>query len=79
MSRLGRGLDELSEIIGRESCIAGDSTHRECVDRVMAGDRDDPGAVSHDDVLALPSDSKPSLLERTDGIEMVDSRNPGHG
>ena len=79
LSRLGRGLEEFSEIIERESCIAGDSTHRESVDRVVARNCDDARAISHDDMLALPGDPKSCLLERTDGIEVVDSRNPWHG
>jgi len=78
LSRLGRRLDEFSEIIRRESCVTGDSTHRERVDGVVARNGDDSGAVGHDDVLALARDSKTDLLECTYRIEMIDAGDPGH-
>ncbi len=64
MSRLGRGLQELSKLIGCQPCVASDSAHGERVDGVVAWDRDDAGIVGHDDVFALPGDSKAGFLKR---------------
>ena len=72
------GSQQRLELLNRETGVAYDSTHRERVDRIVAWDRDNPGAVSHDDVLALASDSKASLFERFHGCKMVDARYPRH-
>ena len=79
MSRLGRGSQKFSELIGCQPSVAGDSAHGECVDGIVARNRDDSGVIGHDDVFALPRDSETGLLERANGVEMVDSRNARHG
>jgi len=55
------------EILNGEAGVAYDPTHRERVDGIVARNRDDSGAVGHNDVLALASDSKPGLFERSHG------------
>jgi hypothetical protein len=75
---LGADSQEFTKLIGSQSGIAYDSAHRESVDGVVTRDRDDSGVVGHDDVFALPCDSEPGLLERANGVEMIDSGNTGH-
>jgi len=45
---------------------------------VSPASRDDSQAVSEDNVLSLASDSEAALLERSNGIEMIDARELGH-
>ena len=78
LSELGRGSQELPEVIGCKPSVAHDSAHCEGVDWIVAWNRDDSGAVGHDDVFALARDAKPHLFERPHGIEIVDSGNAGH-
>ena len=72
------GSQQRLELLHGEAGVAYDSTHRERVDRIVARDRNNPGAVSHDDVFALPSDSKSGLLKRFHRCKMVDAGNPRH-
>jgi len=72
------GSKQRSELLNGEARVVDDSTHRECVDRIVARDSDNSGAVSHDDVFALASDSKASLFERFHGCKMVNAGYPRH-
>src|SRR4051812_39873382 len=54
-------LQQLAELIGRQSRVANDTTHGEGVHRVVSRDRDDPGTVRHDPVPTLPYDFKARL------------------
>lgn len=44
----------------------------------MPGDRKDPRSIRHDDVLALPNDAKPSLLESPHRIQVIDAGDLAH-
>jgi hypothetical protein len=44
----------------------------------VPGDREDPAAVRHDDVLALPNNLETCLLECADRIQVRDVRQLGH-
>jgi len=55
-------LQERAEVFVTESGIADDAAHRECVDRILPGNGDDPNIVGHHDVLALPGDPKARFL-----------------
>jgi hypothetical protein len=72
------GSQQRLELLNGETGVAHDSAHRERVDRIVARNRDDPGTVSHDDVLALACDLKASLFERFHGRKVVDTWYPRH-
>lgn len=57
------------------SRIPDDAAHGERVHGIVSRNGDDPDAVGHHDVLALPDDSEVGLPQGSDGIRMVDARN----
>src|SRR2546426_8866678 len=61
-----------------EPSVANDAAHGERVHGVVSGDRDDPNAVGHHDVLALPNDPKARLLQSAYSVLMVDARYSRH-
>ena len=65
---------QISELLRRETSIAYDAAHRDCIYWVVPWNRQDPHSVRHDDVLALPGDPEPSLFECLDGPKVRDSR-----
>ena len=73
-----RCLKEFPELLGSETGILGDTAHRQRVDGVVPRNRDDPGAVGHDDVLALANDPEVCLLECSNCAEMIDARDSRH-
>jgi hypothetical protein len=44
----------------------------------VPGDRQDPLAICHDYVLALPADPESNLLEGPNSVEMIDTRDARH-
>ncbi len=46
---------------------------------MVPGNGENAGTVAHHDLLALANHVKPRLLERADGVEMVDAREFRHG
>jgi hypothetical protein len=61
-----------------ETRITGNSAHRECVHRIVARNRDNPLAVRHDDMLALPSDTETGLFKRPHCVKVIDAGDPRH-
>jgi len=45
--------EQFAKLIRGKSCVASDSAHCECVDWIVAGYRDDSGAISHHNVFPL--------------------------
>lgn len=72
-------LQQSPELLNCEAGILHDSTHRDRVDRICPGNRQDPDAVAHHDVLPLASDFEASLLERPHGILVVYAGDLRHG
>lgn len=72
-------LQESLELVDRQASITDDSTHRERVDWVRAGNREDPRTIRHHNVLALARHAKPDLLKSPHSIEVIDAGNPGTG
>ena len=68
-------LKQLAKLFDGKPGVADDTAEGKCVDGVVTRDGEDPCAAGHNDVLALADHRKPGLLERADGIEMVDARN----
>ena len=57
----------------RQTSIACDSTHGECIYGIVSGDGHDPQAIGHDDMFALTRDSKADFFESADGIKVIDT------
>ena len=72
------GLEQPLERLYGETGITNDPAHRQGIDRIVAGNRQDAGAVRHDDVLALTSNAKPRLLQCANGLLVVDARDLRH-
>ena len=68
-------LQQLTELLNGKARVAGDTTHRECVDRIVAGHCHDALTVAHDDVLSLARDPEASLLQCAHGVEVIDAGN----
>jgi hypothetical protein len=66
-------LEEFSKLFDRETSIADNTTHRERVDGIMAGNRKKPHTVRHDDMLALARNAKTRLLQGPDRLQMIDA------
>ena len=69
---------ELLELLNRESSVTHDPAHGKGVDWIGTGERENAAAIGHDNVLAFASDIESSLLERPDGIAVIDARESGH-
>lgn len=70
---------KLTKLFHGQPCVASDTTHRERVDRIVAGNRHDALTVAHDDVLSLTDDLETGLLERPHGVEVIDARDLWQG
>jgi hypothetical protein len=71
--QVGR-LQQVPKLLQTYSCIPNDAGHRECMDWIVAGNRQDSRSIRHDDVRALAQNSEPRFLQRGDSSKMVDSR-----
>jgi len=68
-------LEQLAESLGSQSGSADNHRHGVGVDGIVAGDRDDPLPIRHDDVSALPCDTESGFFQGAHRAEMRDSRN----
>jgi hypothetical protein len=73
MRRLAPRSKQRAKFFDGESGVAGNAPHRECVDRIVARDRHDPGAVRHDDMLALTRDAEARFFQGSHGFEVIDA------
>lgn len=71
-------LQKLTELIHGQPGVASDTAHRECIDRIVAGDNHDALTIAHDDMLALAHNPESSFFERADGVKVIDARDLGH-
>jgi hypothetical protein len=69
-------LQERTKLPDGEARVTNDAAEGEGVDRIVAWNRNYSGAIGHNDVLALPDDYEPGLLERAYGVEMIDAGDP---
>jgi hypothetical protein len=53
---------EATELSVRQSRVAHDVSHRDRVNRIVAGNRENPRAICHNDVFALAGNSEASFL-----------------
>ena len=71
-------LEKFAKFPRCEAGISDDSAHRKRVHGVVPGDGHDSPAFSHDDVLPLPGNLEPSLLQSFDGPKVRDAGNLRH-
>ena len=69
---MGRS-EQLSEFFDGKARISDDPAEGVRIDGVVARDRQNADAIGHDDVLALPGDPEPRLLQRAHRVEVIDS------
>lgn len=72
-------LEQLAELIDGEASVADNPGHSDRVHGIVSRDCDPANAISHDDVLALPQNPKPSFLQGSNGNEMIDAGQLRHG
>jgi hypothetical protein len=57
--------------------VARDAAHRECIDRIVAGDDHDALTIAHDNVFALAHNPESGFFESADGVNVIDARDLG--
>ena len=68
------GLQKSLEFLDGQPSIPNDTTHRECVYRIVPRNSDNSAIIiCHDDVLPLPGNPKTSLLQGADSIKVIDT------
>ena len=72
-------LQQFTKFLNGQAGIASDTTHSECIDRIMPRDGHDALAIGHDDVLSLTRNRKSRFLERTHSVKMIDARDARQG
>ncbi len=72
------GSQEFPELFDGQSRIAHNASHSVSVHGIVSGNRKNPSAVAHDNVLSLVHDSEANLLKCSHCTEMVDSGNLRH-
>src|SRR5262249_14633742 len=70
--------EKLLELLDSQTRVLSDTTHRVCVDWVVARNRKDSATVRHDDVLAFANDLEPGLLQGADRLEVRHAGDLGH-
>lgn len=70
-------LQQFAKLLDRKPGITNKTTHRECVDGIVARNGKDPPTVSHHDVLALTRDPESSLFEGAYRIKVIYPGNLG--
>lgn len=71
-------LEQLPEFRDGKPCVAHDAAHSERIHGILARDREDALSIGHNDVLAFPSNSEPSLLQRPHCVTVVNARELRH-
>jgi hypothetical protein len=67
-------LEQLSELFWGQPCCLGDSTHGDCIDRIVSRNHQTRLAVRHDDVPAFARDAVTYLLKDPDCVTLADAR-----
>ena len=70
--------EKFAELLRRKPGIPNNTAHRQRVHRVVPWDGQNPPAVGHDDVFALPRYLEASLLKRLNSPEVRYPGNLGH-
>jgi hypothetical protein len=79
--RAGRSLklQQLTKLFNGKTSIANDTTHCNCIDGVVTGNRENPLPITHHDMFALTHDLEAGLLKRANCVEVVNARYLGQG
>jgi hypothetical protein len=71
-------LQQLSEFPDAQPRILHNPAHRESIHWIMAWNGQNARSVGHDNMCTLAENAKSGLFERSDGSQMVNSRQLGH-
>ena len=74
-----RGLQQSTELFDRQTRIASDAAHGECIDGIVPRDGNDARAIAHDNMLSLARDMKAGFLERAHSVKVIDAREARQG
>jgi len=74
-----RQLQQITELLDRQTRIASDAAHRECIDRVVPRDCNDARSIAHDNMLSLTRDMKAGFLESAHSVKVIDTRETRQG
>ena len=68
-----RQLHQCTELLDRQTRIASDAAHGECIDGIVPRDGNDTHTIAHDNMLSLTRDMKAGLLERAYSVKVIDA------
>ena len=68
-----RQLQQITELLDRQTRIASDAAHGECVDGIVPRDGNDARTIAHDNMLSLTRNMKASFLERAHSVKVIDA------
>jgi hypothetical protein len=71
-------LQQLPKLFQAHSGVPNNSGHREGIDWIVAGNRQDSRSIRHDNVRALAENTEASFFQCSDGSKMVDPWKLGH-
>ena len=66
-------------MLDRQACVARDPSHRQRIYRIVSRYCEDPNTVGHDNVFSLTDDLETCLLERPNGIQVINAWDLWHG
>ena len=73
----GQSLEQLPELLDRESGVTHKTAHREGIDRVVTRNGENSLAIRHHNMLALACNPETRLLKSTNCIQVVDASDFG--
>ena len=71
-------LQQLPKSLDGRACVTDNATHRERIHGVVSRDGQNTLPIGEHNMLALPRDAKPKLLQHSHGIQVVDARELRH-
>ena len=69
-----RQLQQITELLDRQTRIASDAAHSECIDGIVPRDGNDARSIAHHNMLSLTRDMKACFLERAHSVKVIDTR-----
>ncbi len=74
-----RQLPQITELLYRQTRIASDASHGECIDGIVPRDGNDARTIAHDNMLSLTRDMKAGFLKSAHSVKVIDTREARQG
>lgn len=68
-----RQLQQITELLDRQTRVASDAAHGECIDGIVPRYGNDARTIAHDNVLSLTRDVKAGFLKSAHSIKVIDT------